>query len=234
MIELLKKTAITKDVNKFVPGIHFNPNFDGNALAWYDGNIDLDEAQWSDQGAGGHTILFTNTPTIVPGATPLRDAVRFDGINQFGTVATPATNQPFTVYCVLNQVTWGLSRRIIDDGVVLSANILYQTGVSPQIFIYSPGGNLAGNPNLALGTWGLMTAIYNGVSSEIRTNLNIAVTGGALGGASRSGMTIGSDTALGNNSNVEIAYLILRTGADSIAKQNKLINGLKVICGLTF
>ena len=233
MLNLIDRNKVIRNENNFIGGVGgFNPNFDGNALAWYDGNAGLTNLQWNDQGAGGHDIIFTNLPTIVPNATPLRDAVRFNGIDQNGNVTTPAVNQPFTIYLVVKSITWSNNDRIFDDGVTTPQKTMSKSSVSPNLIIYS-GLQLDSNPDLALNDYGVMSGIYNGVTSEIRTNLNASVVGNA-GTQNGNGITLGSTPTALLYGNIEIGYLILRTGADSTAIQNRIINGLKAACGLTF
>ncbi|MCH8035303.1 MAG: hypothetical protein IH950_16310 [Bacteroidetes bacterium] len=212
-------------------GFSFNPNFDGNALAWYDGNIALSNTQWDDQGAGGHNISFFNTPVIVSGATPLRDAVRFDGVNQGGFSTTPNLNQPYTVYLVVNSISFFANGRIFDNGTG-SNNRLFQAGTSPNLNVFG-GSTLAGNPDLSLGTFGVMAIVFNNLSGEIRTNLNTAVSG-TIGANNNVGFSIGARQNQGNACNCEIGYLIFRAGGDSTAIQDYIIGSLRTICGLTF
>ncbi len=235
MLQLIKREIIhiRKDTFVGAPGA-FNPNFDGNALSWYDGNLELTAAGWNDQGAGAHDIVFTGSPTILSGATPLRDAVRFNGVDEFGIIATPLTTQPYTIYLVLNTVTWVSGDRVFDDGVTLDAKVLTQFSVTPDVQMFA-GTFLPASPNLAIGTWGVYAIVFDGVTSEIRTNLNAAVVGDA-GSSDGAGIMLAAKTpgAPANFGNVEMGYLILRSGADSTAKQDKLISGLESICGLTF
>lgn len=215
-------------------GFSFNPDFDGNALAWYDGNLELTTAQWNDQGAGGHDIIFTNSPSIIVNATPLRDAVRFNGTDENGVVTTPATNQPYSMYFVLNSIAWTDGDRIFDDGLVGSRKRLVQEGGggSPNLQL-SFGQVLNSDPDLANGTWGVMTFIANGLTGQIRTNLNVAVTGN-VGVNNGNGIKLAS--TIGNTLywNGEMGYLIIRTGLDSLAVQDYIIKSLRTICGLTF
>lgn len=235
MLHLINRNKIIVNENNFIGGVGaFNPNFDGNALAWYDGNVGLIAGGWQDQSTGSHNIVFTNTPTIVPNATPLRDAVRFDGINQYGQVATPATITPYSIYIVVSQLTWTNLDRIYEDGTGLGKKMMFQSIVSPNIEIFNnAGGTIQSNPDLALATFGVMTAIFNGANSELRTNLNASVIG-VLNSTNGNGITLAARTNFTSLGNIEVAYLIIRSGADSTAIQNKLINGLKAACGLTF
>ncbi len=241
MLHLIGRNKVIHNKNNFLDDIGkgfigglgaFNPNFDGNALAWYDGNAGLTNLQWNDQGAGGHDIIFSNLPTIVANATPLRDAVRFDGINQRGVVVTPVMNQPFTIYLVINTVSWILGKYIYDDGVVILRKTMRQQISAPNIRV-NAGTPIESNPSLAIGTYGVYTAVFNVVSSELRTNLNVSVAGN-LGANNGAGITLASTKSATQFSNVEFGYIIIRTGADSTAIQNRIINGLKAVCGLTF
>lgn len=234
MLPHLRKTVPQGNSLYNLPGVKppFNPNFGGNALAWYDGDAGLDPATWTDEGVGGHDIVFTNSPSIIANATPLRDAVRFNGTSQYGVVATPVRNQPYTIYVVFNSITWTNNRYAIDDGAASSRVLLRCIPPTPNYEAFA-GAGLNTNPDLALGTWGVYSFVVNGVNSEVRTNLNAAVTGNA-GALNGNGISIGASPIGSQFWNGEIGYLIIRTGADSTAIQNYMINGLRALCGLTF
>ena len=204
---------------------------DGNTLAYYDGDVGLTTAGWEDQ-FSTHDIVFTNSPTIVTGASPTRDAVRFNGTDESGVIATPTTNQPYTIYIVVNSVSWASNDVVFDDGVVTGTKRLYQATSSPNLNFFTEAV-VSGNPDLAIGTWGVMTVVVNGASSELRTNLEAAVTSNQ-GTTNSAGITIAARTGNSFNGNIECAYLIIRTGADATATQNIIINNLATLCGLTF
>lgn len=235
MLQLTKRIIKTskKEVYEHLQGVGaMNPNFDGNALAWYDGDLDLTNTQWDDQSGGGHDIVFSNTPTIVPLATPLKQAVRFNGTNESGVVATPVTTQPITLYIVMNIVSWNINDAVFDDGVTNLRKFVQCHSVTPNLLLGSGGFGISSDPDTAVGTFGIMTGVIDGASSEFRTNLNAAVSGNE-GGASGAGLTLGSRQDGSNFGNVEIAYLILRTGADSTIVQTRIITWLGAICGIT-
>ena len=231
MINLIKTTDTKKE--NFVPGKPFNPNFDGNALAWYDGNVGLTVGGWLDQSGNGHNIVFANNPTIVANATPLRDAVRFDGINQTGNVATPVINQPFSIYIVINSIAWQANDVIYDDGVLSLQKHLFQRTGTPNLS-FACGLNIDTNPDLAVPQWGLITSIGNGANSRLRTNRGAVITQNA-GANNGNGIQLGALTGgAGNFWNGEIGYLIIRTGQDLTVTRNYIADALQSLCGLTF
>jgi hypothetical protein len=176
---------------------------------------------------------MANLPTIVPNATPIRDAVIFDGINQSGVVATPARIGAITCYIVIDKIVWNGGKKIWDGGTVANNQTLIYRTLTPQTAIFT-GAWVDGDGLLPLGTYGVITTVYNGVNSEIRSNLNAAVVGNAGLNVS-AGITLGSQWGGAINfGNFGTGYLIIRQGADSTAVQNKIINGLRNICGLTF
>ena len=203
---------------------------DGNTLAYYDGNEGLTTSGWEDQ-FSTHDIVFHDTPAITADATPLRDAVLFNGTNEGGTVATPTTTQPYTIYLVLKMVLWVNSDRVMDDGAVLNGKLLFMDGTTPNLTYYA-GTTVGNDPDLTIGTYGIQTMVFNGASSEIRTNLETAVVSDA-GASNSSGITIGEAFNNTGESNVEIAYIIIRSGADNTATQNLIINKLVTLTGIT-
>jgi hypothetical protein len=212
-------------------GLAFDPDFDGNALSWYDGDAGLNAATWLDASGGGNNITFFNAPTIDPVGLNGHGTVLFDGINQYGTVALPAVNQPYTVYLVQNLVTWTQWRRTMADGGALNVRYVRNRTATPNQEFFN-GSAINGDPDLALGTFGVLTLVGNGVASEFRTNLNAAVIGDS-GANNGTGITIGAAFGgAGLEANVQFAYVIIRTGADSLADQNTIINGLMQRFGL--
>ena len=211
-------------------GGEWNPtDVDGNTLAYYDGDKELTTSGWVDQ-FSTHDIVFHDTPTITADATPNRNAVLFNGVDEGGTVATPTRTQPYTMYIVYKPVVWGNSDYIFDDGATTSNGLFYMSSVTPDNKMYA-GTNLLDNPSVAVGDYGIVTLVFNGASSVVRTNLETGVSGdaGALNG---SGITIGEALDNTKESNVEIAYIIIRSGADDTAMQTTIIGELSTLCGL--
>jgi hypothetical protein len=231
MLHFVKKNSNRKK-NKFVPGLGlpFDPlTYDSaNLLALYDGDtLSTDPANtWSDSSGNGNNLTLFNAPIIKVATLNGHDGLEFDGINQYGQNAAMVHPQPCTNYIVLKQITWTLSNRIFDC-VSGSRLVLEQAAITPGLRLFSGGANPISNPTLGLGTFGIMTTVFNGVSSQIRTNDNVGVVGNA-GTDSRVGLTLAAiNTGLANFGNYECAYIIIRNGADSTAAQNSFITYLK-------
>ncbi len=211
----------------------FNPlTYDANVLALYDGDVGLTASTWEDQ-KSTNDITFTSAPAevdIVTGAINGHNVVKFDPLDgNRGTSQTPTINQPSTTYIVFKQATWGSSLYIF-DGYTVNTRILLQLTTTPNLAI-NTGASLSSNPDLATNTYGIITAVFNGANSQIRTNTSNAVTGNA-GTTNSAGITLGGRGGTGYNSDIEVAYLIIRSGVDDLVTQNKYIAFLKTRFGL--
>lgn len=233
MLPHLRKT-IPKKTKKFKPGKPFNPNFDGNLLAWYDGDtLATDPANtWSDRSANGYDLTLFNSPSIINNAINGHDALQFDGINQYAQNNNVGfvRNQPTTLYFVFKIITDPAGSNSISDGSGLFTNLIQMISGNGEFRNYA--GLYGSSINtLPLNSYGIVTNTFNGANSELRLNLNAALIGN-VGLLNAIGLTLGSNAALGENSNIEIAYKIIRQGADSTATQNIFINFLKNRFGL--
>jgi hypothetical protein len=206
-------------------GKPFNPlTFDtANLIALYNGDtLPTDPAgSWVDQSANGFDLTLVNGPGIVIGAINNHFALRFNGINQRGFTAAFARNQPTTVYIVFRNVVLNNGRII--DGLAVDTNIIWTQALN-QINIFAGTNLIQAVANILI--YDIYTGVYNGVTSENRINNAAALVGNA-GAGNASGLTVGSGAGGANLCNCEIAYLILRQGADSTATQNLFINYLK-------
>jgi len=108
--------------------------------------------------------------------------------------------------------------------------IFFQSGVTPNL-VLSSGALLNTSPDVILGNFGVFTNIMDGLTSELRTNLNAAVTGNS-GVINGTGIRLAANSAGAALGNVEIAYVIYRTGADSTAVQSRIVTWLGGICGI--
>lgn len=223
------KAKITIKKKKWTPGKPFNPNFDGNLLAWYDGDtLTTDPANtWSDRSINGYDLTLVNAPTVINNAINGHDALQFDGINQYANRnATPVLNTPLSYYFVLKQISFVANNHFIVSAGINALKLIQGFGGSPNIDLNN-GASITLNPQLNLNNYGIITGIYdNGVNSEIRNNNNAAVTGNA-GNINGSGLYLGSYLIPSNFCNCEYAYLIIRSNKDTTTIQNLFINYLK-------
>lgn len=224
MIFKIKATVQVKKKKKST-GKPFNPNFDGNLLAWYDGDtLNADPAgTWGDRSINNFDLTLFNNPTIVPGAINGHDALRFDGVNQRGENLLIPLTEPITIYIVFKHITFAVPDRIF-GGISANSIQFLQWNASPELDMFS-GNFVASNPNLALNNYGIFTTVFNGANSENRNNNNAAVIGND-GGINAVGLYLGTGNGL-NYGNCEIAYVIVRNVADITATQNLFINYLK-------
>lgn len=224
MLPHLRKTVPPGNPLYKLPGVKpaFNPDFDGNTLSWWDGDVGLTVGGWLDQKAA-NDFTFVNNPTVTPGALNSHQIVTFDGINQTGTTPNFGTVQPITYYLVLNQIAHVNNSHILTR----ATNEVWRTtqSVGADNIRAIAGATLNTNPDLLVGVWGVLTVVFNGVNSEIRTNLNAAVTGN-IGASPAAGMRIAATNVPGNFCNMSSAYLIYRTVADATSVQNYFINNL--------
>lgn len=228
MLTLTKRIikTSTKEVYEHLHGIGgFTPDFDGNAMAWYDGDVDLSAATWGDQSTNGRDITFTNSPAVISNAVNGHDAIRFNGTDESGQTSGFDTPQPITIYAVINSITWTSNDHLICSRAGNSKKLLQGFAATPAL----SGASATVLPltaSLALGTFGIITLVFNGVSSEIRLNDNVADSGD-MGVVGNTGLTIGAFQTPSNWANCEFAYLIIRSVADATAIQDRFINWLE-------
>lgn len=123
------------------------------------------------------------------GNVPSNNAV-FDGTNDYMKTAPFPLVQPEWVVMVGKQVSWTADDTFVSGSANGGMNI-GQSPSSPNIVIYA--GSAAGQTNqLAVGTTGIITAVFNGASSSLSIN-RLAPNTGNPGSANAGGITIGSN-----------------------------------------
>lgn len=210
----------------------FNPLNDANTIALYDGDLDLSPASWVDQ-KNAYDITMVGTPTIVDNAVNGHDAVRFDGVSQCGNNSHIGLliAQPYTIYLVLKQITLTDNDRIIGmKGNNLA--LLRQESTGSTLLLYAGGSGIQNN-QLAVGNYGIITTVWNGATSTFRINNNTAITG-SIGSEVGSGgfYLCAGYTGLAQFANCEVAYMVVRSGADDTPTQDNFIEYLKNRFGL--
>ena len=183
--------------------------------AWYRYGMGMGIAQWDDQsGNARHQTqeTATNQPTLDTDGSLL-----FDGVDNFMKSGAFTLNQPITYYMLVKMVTWANSEFLLSG----TAFRIVQTGASPQVGLFA--GAAINTTDLAVGAWGVLTAVFNGASSAIRINLGAAVTGDA--GANNPGMIVLASNSTGAGSWANVAYkeLVAFPAAHDTATQNRII-----------
>lgn len=186
---------------------------------------------WADQSGNGNT-LTQGTGSLQPafsaaggpGGIP---TVTGDNIDDYlsAAFALPAIG---SVYLLMKQTTWGAAKSFFGGNAVNTFLIRDALlGATPQIETYNApaGGFIGPNGNLALATWAVVTAIFNGASSKIQVNLGAGVTGTA-GNTAPNGITLFATPGGFNSSNCSISEVIVRNVADSTGVQEEHIRYL--------
>lgn len=183
--------------------------------AWFKSDVGITIAtgvsQWNDQsGNANHLVQATGgaQPVVTAGAINGLPAITFDGVDDH-MVAAFALAQPTTIFIVFSQPTWTVFDSVYDGAAVVNDMSLQQASASPGLAIRAGVAAVALNNNLPTATFGLVTAIYNGASSELQVNNTAATTGdpGANGGA---GIRLGArGDGAGGFGNVSIAEVIV-------------------------
>jgi len=144
----------------------------------------------------------------------------FDGSNDYLKAAAFALAQPETVYFVGSQVTWTNGDNFFEGGSASAA--MFQNGVTPNIGI-NAGSTIGNITTLALNTYGVLSAVFNGASSSYRLN-RLAAGAGNAGANNPNGFTLGSNTAgAGAFANITAQEVLVYSGAHDKATQDRVI-----------
>jgi len=137
----------------------------------------------------------------------------FDGSNDYLKAAAFSLSQPETVYFVGSQVTW-TAFDFLFDGNTTDSMRTRQEGTTPGL-IASAGSSSAENDDLAVGSRGIVTNVFNGANSVLRIN-RLSATTGNFGAANGNGFTLAArgagDLAWGNITAQEV--LVYSTAQD--------------------
>jgi len=168
---------------------------------------------WEDQSGNGNDVNAPASdiqrPILVTGVVNGLPILRFDG-GQYLRKAF-ALNQPYTVYIIFLQDSWTNNDRVFTG--VTNQTIFIQNGISPTLKLYA-GSFVADNTDLPLDTFGICRVIFNGASSSIRIDDNVATTGNP-GALSAGGITIGASTTGANDSDIDVAEVFIYNAAIS-------------------
>ena len=172
-------------------------------------------SKWDDvSGNGNHMLqsIALSRPVVQPDGSLL-----FDGLNGY-LRAVFALAQPSTVYMLVKQITWTLSRRLFDS--VGTSSALRQGETSPGINSFAGVAVSAQNNGLAIGVYGTVSVVFNGSHSSLQVNNGLASD--EFGGSQAfDGVTLGNagGTPPGLPGNVQIAEFVAYRGAhDSIQR----------------
>jgi hypothetical protein len=184
-------------------------------------------SQWSDASGNGRHLLQatdTNRPARQSDGTIL-----FDGVDNYLKTSAFTLNQPITYYLALKQVTWTAGDYFIDgDGNTSVLIAQPSAGATPEIVAYA-GSLSAVSTGLAVNTYGVICAVYNGASSVLRVNNGADITGN-FGANNAGGLTLGgSGTVVAQFANIQVKEVIVFNQAHTAAQRSLMIAYLQTL-----
>lgn len=157
-------------------------------------------------GNGNNATTATNQPTLRQDASG-NYYLEFVGNQRIRALF--AISQPWERITALRQNTWTTTDRIYGGGNA-NTGLLYQTGASPAIHLFS-GAAGPSSTAATLGTNRIITERHNGASSRIAVD-NGAYTTGNAGATLPGGITIGAGHDSANASDIRFYGSIMRAG----------------------
>ncbi|MCL4712164.1 MAG: hypothetical protein KJZ73_13055 [Pseudorhodoplanes sp.] len=182
-------------------------------------------SSWTDlSGNNRHATEATNKPLWVDALVNGHPAIRFDGSND--KLVTPGftVNAPFTCLAVFKNVAVTNDRRVVSFNTTVGASINQRTG--PNIRLQGNGND---GPSVSTDTTSFHRyfCTWNGSSSVIAIDNGSDQTSGSDISQNLALVEIGTSSALGTYSNVEIAEMIVYDSVISGANRTNLATYLQ-------
>ncbi len=228
-----------------MPGLGLRLPVTANLAAWFNADkgitIATGVSAWADQSGNSRTLsqgTAGNQPSYsATGGPNSIGALTLDGVDDRMATAGFTLNQPVTHYFLTKQISWLAGHRIF-DGNTANSNLLMQTdggggssAVSPNILAFA-GTRSSSITTLSIGSWGVVTVVFNGASSEIRLNFAASLTGD-FGATNAGGLNLGSVSGSGDApANVSVAEWLVYSAAHNTATQDQIIRYLMRRAGL--
>lgn len=210
----------------------FKPNDLPNLAAWFRYGLGITSAagavsQWDDA-----SLNVRHLKQATGAAQPALQAdgsILFDGTSDFLKCDAFTLVQPETVYFLGRQVTWTLNDYLY-DGNTANTGAIIQYSASPNILL-GAATSTAENTDLAVNTYGVVTAVLNGANSLVQVNNGTAATGD-IGTRDLAGFTLGASgggTAFGN---IQVKEVIVFSAAHDATTRARVIAYLSRVGGL--
>lgn len=186
---------------------------------WLRNGMGTAAAQWDDISGNGRHVTLSGSPTLNADGS-----YTFNGVNQYGTAGAFTLVQPTAVFFVVTQVSW-TSGDVLFDGAGVAGGACQQTTSTPRISI-SAGSSACEISTVAVGTKAVVCAVFNGASSRLVRNLDVATAGNA-GTNNMGGFTL---AAIGGGaaawSNIRAYEAVILPIAPSTAQRERIVAGL--------
>jgi len=178
-------------------------------------------SQWDDLSGNGRHLL-QSTDAARP-ALQADGSVLFNGTSHYLKCNAFTLNQPTCVLWVGKHLSW-TDGDYVWDGNTAATMGLAQIGATPNLSVYA-GAVISTNPDLTLGTIGVISAVYNGASSSVGVDRNAAVTGDA-GAGNGGGFALGAAAGGFVPSHIQVYETVIFPIAPSTAQLDRLVGGL--------
>ena len=185
--------------------------------------VNFDPSRFIETSTNGTTATMStgevwtlNSSGAYPATIVKSSQILFGGVDEYLKTASFSINPPLSIYIVCKQVTW------TSNDVIYSGTNIYMHqkvgGASPQISA-SAGTSSSVNSNLAVGSYGIVTTVFNGAGSVLQVNNTTAVTGDFGSGGISGGFWLGDYYSLGIPSNIIVKEVIIFSAAHTAAQR---------------
>jgi hypothetical protein len=201
-----------------------------NPVAWYRYGAGITAvgglvSAWADQSGNGNTLVQateTNQPALQSDGSIL-----FDGVdNQME--ATFTLDQPVTIYLLASQITHTSGDVLFDGSAALAS--CSQSVASGNLGVNAGAASAANT--LAIGSYGVVYAVFNGASGVFGVNNNTPLTGN-YGANNPGGFSLGANRGLAGPSNIQVKEAIIFPVAHDAGQRSKVISYLAQVGNLT-
>ena len=209
---------------------------DPDLVAWYDAKVasSLIQAdapnrisQWSDlSGLGHHLNQATTTaqPSLEDGSSN-QPSVLFDGLAHYMRTGSFTLLKPTTIVLVAKTVAWSLNTAWF-DGLNLNSGQLYEATSTPTLALYA-GSTAAANSDATVGSYHVVTAVFNGASSSLIVNNGIPTTGNSGAGGDMGGLNLGSYNSPTGVSNTQFKAIAMFSSAKSQKQIDEIVKWMQ-------
>ena len=162
--------------------------------------------------------------TLASRPTLTSEGLLFDGIDDI-LAATISQSSPTTVYLIVKQNTWVGGEHMIMSFGQYPKEAIIQYGSSPNISWYY---NTL-NPNLSVGSFGIIKAIWDGSNTSLSVNNTTSAIGTTSFAQSWTRIGLGGYVSTSTlNTNITAKELVVRKGADTTNDQQIIYDYLKL------